>query len=178
MSLLSAILLISLITPQGVLICPSIGLENAGSPPDATVPTAIAAVATPGAPPDEIIRRVETETRRYIDGRPRLFPVGIDTTLKNRIGDCTDLALLRVEILNENGVKARPVHGIMIWDTKRFKSAALHLEFRETAVAIHDWVEIDGGRTLGAYEGRDEIRCVKIGDGVCLQPIFQLIGYL
>ncbi len=146
--------------------------------PDATIPAAIAAAETPGVPPEEFLREVEIETNRYIDGKPRFFPVGINTTLQNRIGDCTDLALLRVEVLRENGVSARPVHGIMIWDTKRFKSDALHLEFRGTAVGIHDWVELDSGRTLGAYEGRDEIRCVKIGNGVCLQPIFHLTGYL
>ena len=31
---------------------------------------------------------------------------------------------------------------------------------------------------MGAYEGSPGIRCVKTGDGVCFQPVFEVPGYL
>lgn len=181
------IVLLSLLTPQGVLLCsgdlPQIGYGHSDGAEIAAItsttdPAVVARLENASLPLDEMIHMVEADTSRYIDGRPRLFPVGINATLQNRIGDCTDLALLRTEVLKKNGIRARPVHGIMVWDTERLKSQALHLEFGETAVAIHDWVEIDGGRTLGAYESREGVLCVKVGNGVCLQPVFEALGYL
>jgi transglutaminase-like putative cysteine protease len=184
-TLLSVILLLSLLTPQGVLLC-SGGNPDAGSSNDAEIagivnttdPGVVALLENSSLPLDEMIHMVETDTYHYIDGQPRLFPVGVNATVQNRIGDCTDLALLRAEVLRKNGIAARPVHGIMVWDTERLKSQALHLEFGETAVGIHDWVETDGGRTLGAYESWDGVMCLKIGEGVCLQPIFETLGFL
>ena len=93
--------------------------------------------------------------------------MGPDTTLARGVGDCTDLALLGVEVLRRNGIPARPVHGFIVWDTEAFRTDALH-----------DWVELDDGRTMGVYEGWSGTRCLKIGNGVCFQPVFEALGYL
>ncbi|MDD3932537.1 transglutaminase-like domain-containing protein [Methanoculleus sp. UBA303] len=95
-----------------------------------------------------------------------------------RGGDCTDLALLRAEALRRNGVPARLVHGLMVRDAGTFRTDALHVEVFGRGVAVHDWIELDDGRTMGAYEGSPGIRCVKTGDGVCFQPVFEVPGYL
>ena len=31
---------------------------------------------------------------------------------------------------------------------------------------------------MGAYEGDPGIRCIKTGNGVCFQPVFEALGYL
>ncbi|WP_243670696.1 transglutaminase-like domain-containing protein [Methanoculleus chikugoensis] len=129
-----------------------------------------------------LIDQVSRTTFACVDGAPpRLFPAGLNATLAHGgVGDCTDLALLRVEVLRRNGVSARPVHGIMIWDAEAFRTNALHVEILGKGIAVHDWVELGGdGRTMGAYEGGDPaVRCVKIGEGVCFQPVFESLGYL
>ncbi|WP_317063934.1 transglutaminase-like domain-containing protein [Methanoculleus caldifontis] len=132
----------------------------------------------PDPSPDALIDRVDRTTFSCVDGTPRLFPVGIDATLAHGVGDCTDLALLRVEVLRRNGIPAKPVHGLMIWNAGTFKTNALHVEILGKGVAVHDWVELGDGRTMGAYEGVPGVRCVKTGNGVCLQPVFKTLGYL
>jgi hypothetical protein len=184
-SLFIAILLIFTLIPQGALIChdewsaarcdlPGTAIEIVNS----TDPALNATLEDSKLPLDELVRMVEIDTSRYVDGHPRLLPVGVNTTLAHRVGDCTDLALLRTEILRQNGVSARPVHGIMLWDTNTFRTRALHFELFGKGIAVHDWVELDGGRTLGAYERQNGIRCIKIGDGVCFQQVFMALGYL
>jgi hypothetical protein len=186
-SVLLAILLIIALVPQGTLICyqewgrteyiPSHDVAVTGIVTTSD-PAAVAELENSTLPLDDLIHMVEIDTCRYIDANPRLFPVGVNSTLTNRMGDCTDLALLRVEVLNKAGIRAHPVYGIMLWDTDTFKTQAIHLEIFGTGISVHDWVEIDGGRTLGAFEGQNGIRCIKIGDGVCFQPIFEALGYL
>ena len=44
-------------------------------------------------------------------------------------------------------------------------------------VAVHDWVELGDGGTMGATKGPG-IRCIKTGNGVCFQPVFEALGYL
>jgi len=112
-----------------------------------------------------------------VDGSPRLFPVGPQRDPCLRGGDCTDLALLRAEALRRNGIPARLVHGLMVRDAGTFRTDALHVEVFGRGVAVHDWVELDDGRTMGAYEGSPGIRCVKTGNGVCFQPVFEVPGY-
>ncbi len=135
-------------------------------------------VPLPDSFPGALIDRVDRTTFACVDGTPRLFPVGLNATLTRGMGDCTDLALLRVQVLRRNGISAKPVHGLMIWDTRTFKTDALHVEVLGKGIAVHDWVELGDGRTMGAYEGVPGIRCVKTGNGVCLQPIFEALGYL
>lgn len=174
-SILNAIFLLSLLTPQGHLIYDGGGgdggFETVGES------ERIALFVEP-LPEETLIDRVDRTTFAWVDGSPRLFPVGLDATLAYGVGDCTDLALLRTEVLRQNGIAARPVHGLMIWDTKTFRTKALHVEIRGKGIAVHDWVELGDGRTMGAYEGDPGVRCVKLGEGVCFQPLFETLGYL
>ena len=176
-AILNAIFLLSLLTPQGHLIYDGGegygGFERVGE----AEAERIALLSEP-FPEDTLLDRMGRATFTCVDGSPRLFPVGLNATLAYGVGDCTDLALLRTEVLRQNGISARPVHGIMIWDTEAFRTNALHVEIRGKGIAVHDWVELGDGRTMGAYEGDPAVRCVKIGEGVCFQPVFKSLGYL
>ncbi len=182
-SILNAILLLSVLIPQGYLIYDG-GWDNTGI--SAVGGTSVDEIALLSAPPkplrepscDALIDQVGRTTFACVDGSPRLFPAGLNATLAYGVGDCTDLALLRAEVLRRNGIPARPVHGLMVWDAETFQTNALHVEVFGKGVAVHDWVELGDGRTMGAYEGVPGIRCVKTGDGVCLQPVFETLGYL
>jgi len=186
-SILQAILLLSALIPQGHLICDG-GWGNPGVDGPELVSIDDGTWFSPGredlspggADPlsSGFVERMDLTTFACVDGIPRLFPVGLNATLTRRAGDCTDLALLRVEILRRNGIPARPVHGVMVWDAETFQTDALHVEVFGRGIAIHDWVELDDGRTIGAYEGIPGIRCVKTGNGVCLQPVFEALGYI
>ena len=174
--ILNAIFLLSLLIPQGHLIYDGGGGDSGfGAIGEAGVGE-IALLSEPS--PDPLINRVGRTTFACVDGSPRLFPVGLNATLAYGVGDCTDLAILRAEVLRRNGVPARPVHGIMIWDTEAFRTNALHVEILGKGIAVHDWVELGDGRTMGAYEGDPAVRCVKTGEGVCFQPLFESLGYL
>lgn len=182
-SIINAILLLSVLIPQGHIVYGgaggNAGLSAAGAVSVDEIVLLSAPPETLSDPsPDAFIDRVGRTTFSCVDGAPRLFPVGLDATLAYGAGDCTDLALLRTEVLRRNGIAARPVHGIMIWDTETFRTNALHVEVFGKGVAVHDWVELGDGRTMGAYEGSPGIRCVKTGEGVCLQPAFEALGYL
>lgn len=181
-SILYTILLLSALIPQGNLIYDGAGADPGLSTSRAiTVDKIVLLSASPPVPepsPDALIDQVGRTTFACVDGSPRLFPVGLDATLAYGVGDCTDLALLRAEVLHRNGVPARPVHGIMVWDTATFRTDALHVEVFGKGIAVHDWVELGDGRTMGAYEGSPGIRCIKTGNGVCFQPLFEALGYL
>ena len=183
-SIIHVILLLSVLVPQGHLVYDS-GYDAAGvSAHEPVLPDDIAGLSEPPetcdteSSSDILLARVERATYACVDGTPRLFPVGLNATLARGVGDCTDLALLRVEVLRRNGIPARPVHGLMVWDADAFRTDALHVEVFGRGVAVHDWVELDDGRTMGAYEGWSGIRCVKTGNGVCFQPAFEILGYL
>jgi len=178
--ILNAIFLLSLLIPQGYLIYDGGGGGSGFGTVGEAGEDGIALLSEPlaGGTGDTFIDQVSRTTFAHVDGAPRLFPVGLNATLASGVGDCTDLALLRTEVLRRNGVAARPVHGIMIWDTEAFRTNALHVEILGKGVAIHDWVELGDGRTMGAYEGDPAVRCVKIGEGVCFQPVFESLGYL
>ncbi|WP_214041500.1 transglutaminase domain-containing protein [Methanoculleus sp.] len=182
-SILNAILLLSVLIPQGHLIYDG----GEGDPGFGTVCEAsVDEIALHSASPeglgessrDALIDQVGRTTFACVDGSPRLFPVGLNATLASGVGDCTDLALLRVEVLRRNGIPARPVHGIMVWDAETFRTDALHVEVFGKGIAVHDWVELGDGRTMGAYEGSPGIRCIKTGNGVCFQLVFEMLGYL
>lgn len=179
-SILNAILLLSVLIPQGHLVYDGGGADPGLSTAPGTSVDAIALFSSPpGEPsPDALLDRVGRTTFACVDGSPRLFPVGLNATLASGVGDCTDLALLRAEVLRRNGIPARPVHGIMVWDAETFRTDALHVEVFGKGIAVHDWVELGDGRTLGAYEGDPGIRCIKTGNGVCFQPVFEMLGYL
>jgi hypothetical protein len=181
-SIINAILLFSALIPQGYLIYDDAGADPGISAPRAATVDEIALLsASPPVPessPDALIDQVDRTTFACVDGSPRLFPVGLDATLAGGVGDCTDLALLRTEVLRRNGIPARPVHGIMVWDTEVFRTNALHVEIFGKGIAVHDWVELGDGRTMGAYEENPGIRCIKTGNGVCFQPLFETLGYL
>jgi len=175
-----AIFLLSVLVAQGHLVYDGgSGNPDLSATPEASVEQ-FAALSTPMADLslDAFLDRVDRTTFACVDGTPRLFPVGLNATLASREGDCTDLALLRVEVLRYNGIPARPVHGLMVWDVETFRTDALHVEVFGKGIAVHDWVELGDGRTMGAYEGIPGIRCVKTGNGVCLQPVFEALGYL
>jgi hypothetical protein len=182
-SIFHAILILSVLLPQGHLLFGA-GLVDPG--PGSVEEVPVETIAALSAPPDlltdtsldDFIDRVDRTTFGCVDGTPRLFPVGLNATLTRGVGDCTDLALLRVEVLRRNGIPARSVHGLMVWDTGTFKTNALHVEILGKGIAVHDWVELGDGRTMGTYEGVPGIRCVKLGNGVCLQPVFEAMGYL
>ncbi|NMA87595.1 MAG: transglutaminase domain-containing protein [Methanoculleus bourgensis] len=183
-SIIHVILLLSVLVPQGHLVCDH-GWDDAAV--SAHEPVSLDDIAGFSGPPetcdtesssDILLTRVERATYACVDGTPRLFPVGLNATLARGVGDCTDLALLRVEVLRRNGIPARPVHGLMVWDADAFRTDALHVEVFGRGVAVHDWVELGDGRTMGAYEGWSGIRCVKTGNGVCFQPVFETLGYL
>ena len=182
-SIIYAIILFSALIPQGHLVYDA-GFSDAGI--SATGGTSVDELALFSAPPevlresspDALIDAVGRTTFACVDGSPRLFPVGLNATLARGVGDCTDLALLRAEILRRNGIAARPVHGLMVWDAETFRTNALHVEVFGRGVAVHDWIELGDGRTMGAYEGSPGIRCVKTGNGVCFQPVFEVLGYL
>lgn len=184
-SILQAILLLSVLIPQGHLVCDGgWGDPGSGAPgPVFTddwawfpVPEEDLAPGSTDPSCNGFIERVDRATFARVDGIPRLFPVGLNATLAHRKGDCTDLALLRAEILRRNGIPARPVHGFMVWDAETFRTDALHVEVFGRGIAVHDWVELGDGRTMGAYEGVPGIRCVKTGNGVCFQPVFEALG--
>ena len=175
--ILNAIFLLSLLTPQGHLIYDGGGGNGAFDTVGEAEAERIAFLSEP-LPEDTLLDRVGRTTFACVDGSPRLFPVGLNATLAYGVGDCTDLALLRTEVLRQNGIAARPVHGIMIWDKEAFRTSALHVEIRGKGIAVHDWVELGDGRTMGAYEGDPAVRCVKLGEGVCFQPLFETLGYL
>lgn len=176
-SIIYAILLLSIMVPQGELVYDGgWGDGGAGTAREAPVDR-IAALAAP-TPGDDFIALVDRTTFPCVDGAPRFFPVGLEATLTDGVGDCTDLALLRAEVLRRNGIGARPVHGLMLWDAATFQTDALHVEVFGKGIAVHDWVELDDGRTMGTYEDIPGIRCVKIGNGVCLQPVFEVLGYV
>jgi len=181
-SILYTILLLSALIPQGYLIYGGTEADPGLSTSRATTVDEIvllsASPPVPESSPDALIDQVGRTTFACVDGSPRLFPVGLDATLAYGVGDCTDLALLRAEVLRRNGVPARPVHGIMVWDTEAFRTNALHVEVFGKGIAVHDWVELDDSRTMGAYEGSPGIRCIKTGNGVCFQPLFEALGYL
>ncbi|WP_292364966.1 MULTISPECIES: transglutaminase-like domain-containing protein [unclassified Methanoculleus] len=182
-SILNAILLLSVLIPQGHLI-----YDGGGADPGLSTAreVSVGEIGLLSASPDALressrdalLDRVGRTTFACVDGSPRLFPVGLNATLAYGVGDCTDLALLRAEVLRRNGIAARPVHGIMVWDAETFRTDALHVEVFGKGVAVHDWVELGDGRTMGAYEGDPGVRCVKTGDGVCFQPVFEVLGYL
>jgi len=182
-SIINAILLLSVLIPQGHLI-----YDGGGGDPglSAARRTSVDEIALLSASPqalressrDAFIDQVGRTTFACVDGSPRLFPVGLNATLAHGVGDCTDLALLRAEVLRRNGISARPVHGLMVWDAEAFRTDALHVEVFGKGIAVHDWVELGDGRTMGAYEGIPGIRCVKTGNGVCFQPVFEMLGYL
>ena len=174
----NVILLLFLLLPQGHLICDTGVGDGVLYAADEADRIALLSEPLPEETRDAFIDRVGETTFSCIDGTPRLFPAGINATLAGGVGDCTDLALLRVEVLRRNGISARPVHGIMIWDAEAFRTGALHIEVFGKGVAIHDWVELDDGRTMGAYEGDPAVRCVKLGEGICLQPVFEALGCL
>ncbi len=179
-SILNAILLLSVLVPQGHLIYDG---KEAYPEFSTTSGASVDAIALLSAPPgepsrDALIDQVGRTTFACVDGPPRLFPVGLNATLASGAGDCTDLALLRAEVLRRNGIPARPVHGIMVWDAQTFRTRALHVEVFGKGVAVHDWVELGDGGTMGAYEGDPGIRCIKTGKGVCFQPVFEALGYL
>ncbi|MDD4567350.1 Transglutaminase-like superfamily protein [Methanoculleus chikugoensis] len=178
--ILNAIFLLSLLIPQGHLIYDGGGGDSGFGTVGEAGANGIALLSEPppGDTGDALIDQVSRTTFACVDGAPRLFPAGINATLAHGVGDCTDLALLRAEVLRRNGVAARPVHGIMIWDTEAFRTNALHVEILGKGIAVHDWVELGDGRTMGAYEGDPAVRCVKIGEGVCFQPVFESLGYL
>ncbi len=182
-SIFHAILILSVLVPQGHLLFGA-GLVDPGpgSVEEVPVETITALSADPEllstATPDEFIDRVDRTTFSCVDGAPRLFPVGLNATLTRGVGDCTDLALLRVEVLRRNGIPAKPVHGLMVWEAETFRTNALHVEILGKGIPVHDWVELGDGRTMGAYEGVPGIRCVKTGNGICLQPVFEALGYL
>ncbi|MCK8518622.1 transglutaminase-like domain-containing protein [Methanoculleus sp. 7T] len=178
-SILQAILLLPVLIPQGSLIYDGgSGIPGIGIAGEASVDGIAALSARSDPSPDAFIDQVDRATFACVDGTPRLFPVGLNTTLAYGVGDCTDLALLRVEVLRRNGIPARPVHGLMVWDAETFRTDALHIEVLGRGVAVHDWVELGDGRTMGAYEGVPGVRCIKTGNGVCLQPAFEALGYL
>lgn len=181
-SILRAILLISVLIPQGNLIYGGSGSSGIDTAGEVSVDGVAALCARSGFPsdpsPDALIVQVDRATFACVDGTPRLFPVGLNATLANGVGDCTDLALLRVEVLHRNGIPARPVHGLMIWDAETFRTDALHIEVLGRGIAVHDWVELGDGRTMGAYDRVPGVRCVKTGDGICFQPVFEALGYL
>ncbi|HQD26326.1 MULTISPECIES: transglutaminase-like domain-containing protein [Methanoculleus] len=179
-STICTILLLSVIASEGDLIYDGGWSGDAGATDFEAPVDRIAAFAQPPETPsdEDFVDRVNRMTVSSVDGAPRFFPVGLDATLAYGVGDCTDLALLRTEILRRNGIAARPVHGIMIWDTKTFRTNALHVTIFGKGIAVHDWVELEDGRTMGAYEGVPGIRCIKTGNGVCLQPVFKVMGYL
>mgnify|MGYP001200972329 CR=1 FL=1 len=177
-NILNAIFLLSLLTPQGHLIYDGGGGDGGFGTVGEADGIALLSGPPPGETGDAFIDQVSRTTFACVDGTPRLFPVGINATLAHGVGDCTDLTLLRAEVLRRNGVAARPVHGIMIWDTEAFRTNALHVEFFGKGISVHDWIELDDGRTMGAYEGNPAVRCVKLGDGVCFQPVFESLGYL
>ncbi len=182
-SIINAILLLSVLIPQGHLI-----YDGGGGDPglSAARRTSVDEIALLSASPqalressrDALIDQVGRTTFACVDGSPRLFPVGLNATLAHGVGDCTDLALLRAEVLRRNGISARPVHGLMVWDAEAFRTDALHVEVFGKGIAVHDWVELGDGRTMGAYEEIPGIRCVKTGNGVCFQPVFEMLGYL
>ena len=181
-SIIQAILLLSALIPQGHLIC-----DGGWGGPEPfciddgawfSIPEEILSSESTDSSCTGFIDQVDRATFARVDGDPRLFPVGLNATLTRGAGDCTDLALLRVEILRRNGIPARPVHGIMVWDAETFWTDALHMEVFGRGIAVHDWVELDDGQTMGAYEGIPGIRCVKLGNGVCLQPVFEALGYM
>ncbi len=180
-SIIRALFLLSILIPQGHLVYDS-GPDTVRA--SAPVPVLLDDIAdlmeaeNPDPSSDAFLARVEQATCACVDGTPRLFPVGLDATLTHGAGDCTDLAILRAEVLRRHGIPARPVHGVMVWDTETFRTDALHLEAFGRGVAIHDWVELGDGRTMGAYEGWPGIRCVKTGNGVCFQRVFEALGYL
>ncbi|ABN58309.1 MAG: transglutaminase-like domain-containing protein [Methanoculleus marisnigri] len=178
--ILNAIFLLSLLIPQGYLIYDGgEGGDGFSTVSEAEIDRiALLSEPLPEQTRDTLIDRVDRTTFACVDGSPRLFPSGLNATLACGVGDCTDLALLRAEVLCRNGVPARPVHGIMVWDTEAFRTNALHVEILGKGVAVHDWVELGDGRTMGAYEGNPAVRCVKIGEGVCFQPVFEALGYL
>ena len=175
--ILNAIFLLSLLPPQGHLTYDGGGADGGFGAAGGAEAERIALLSEP-FPEDTLLDRVGRTTFACVDGSPRLFPVGLNATLAYGVGDCTDLALLRAEVLRQNGVAARPVHGIMIWDTEAFRTNALHVEIRGKGIAVHDWVEFADGRTMGAYERDPAVRCVKLGEGVCFQPLFETLGYL
>ena len=178
--IINAIFLLSLLIPQGHLIYDGGGGDSGFETVGEAGADGIALLSKPltADTGDALVDQVGRTPFACVDGAPRLFPTGLDATLAHGVGDCTDLALLRTEVLRRNGVAARPVHGIMIWDTEAFRTNALHVEFLGKGVAGHDWVELGDGRTMGAYEGDPAVRCVKIGEGVCFQPVFKSLGYL
>ncbi len=180
-SIIRALFLLSILIPQGHLLYdsgPGTARASASEPVSLDDIVDLLEAGDPDPRSDAFLDRVEEATYACVDGTPRLFPVGLDATLAHGAGDCTDLAILRAEILRQNGIPARPVHGIMVWDTETFRTEALHLRAFGRGIAVHDWVELGDGRTMGAYEGWSGIRCIKTGNGVCFQRIFEALGYL
>ena len=79
------------------------------------------------------------------------YPQNVEITSKTMRGDCTDQALLAVELLRLNGIYAKPVHGFV----------------NETV--LHDWVEVlyPNPNIKGvSWQPLDNSSIIKIGDGV------------
>ena len=98
---------------------------------------------------DNFLAEIRYEYKRY--------PATIDDTLKDMVGDCTDITQLGVEILRYQSIYARPVHG---WATDA-----------EGSKIKHDWIEVLVPTDRGmAWEEHDMYfnypKLYKIGDGV------------
>jgi hypothetical protein len=73
----------------------------------------------------------------------------LDDVLRDRRGDCSEIAMLETAMLNVVGIKSQIVNGVLVWDATRYPTKRYRIPLTRYAMEGHAWVETEDGIVLG-----------------------------
>lgn len=111
-------------------------------------------IDVPAADREQVQRKVfanyvEQVATAFVVYEPMLVTRSLDDVLRDRRGDCSEIATLETAMLNVVGIKSQIVNGILIWDTTQHTLHGYRIPFTRYAVGGHAWVETEDGIVLG-----------------------------
>lgn len=92
---------------------------------------------------------VEQVATAFVVYEPMLITRPLDDVLRDRRGDCSEIATLETAMLNIVDIKSQIINGILVWDTTRCTLDGYPIPFTRYAVNAHAWVETEDGIVLG-----------------------------
>ncbi|MDD4484978.1 MAG: transglutaminase-like domain-containing protein [Methanoregula sp.] len=73
----------------------------------------------------------------------------LDDVLRDRRGDCSEIAMLETAMLSVMKIRSQIVIGVLIWDTNWYPTKGYRIPFTRYAIVGHAWVETEDGIVLG-----------------------------
>lgn len=94
-------------------------------------------------------KNVERVATAFVVYEPMAMTRSLDDVLRDRRGDCSEIAMLETAMLNVVGIKSQIVNGVLVWDATRYPTKGYRIPLTRYAMEGHAWVETEDGIVLG-----------------------------